>query len=490
MEERGSKLLNLMKLSELLKNFDVKNRREVDIKGITHDSRKVKKDYLFVALKGEKIDGHRFVKDAEERGASAFVVEREIETRNPYAVVENTRLVLSQLAARFYGYPSKSLKLIGITGTNGKTTISYMLRFCLNTLQTKTGLIGTIEYDLLDGLEKSHLTTPESTDIQAYLDRIKRNGGNYAILEVSSHGLSQHRVDEIFFDVAIYTNLQRDHLDYHGSFENYKKAKGKLFREHIKPNGWAVINVDDAYSAYFLSLSKKAFTYSIEKNSDLRAKIIHIDLRGVKFCVEGEVKGEVYLNVIGKHNVYNALATISALHVLRHPAQRVFKALENFNGVPGRFERITPLDYPFHVFVDYAHTPEAFQNILETAKKLGPKRVIVLFGTGGDRDKGKRPIMAKVAESNSDYVVVTADNPRSENLSSIFEDIKRGFTSKNYRVIPDRGEAIFWVIKNAREGDIILLLGKGHENYQIIGDKVFLFDDREVAKEALREAKI
>jgi len=486
----GSKLLNLMKLKDLLKDIEIKNFREIDIMGITHDSRKVKKGYLFVALRGKNSDGHRFIKDAEEKGAIAFVVEQEIETLSPFAIVENTRVILPKLAARFYGYPSKKLKLIGITGTNGKTTISYMLRASLNALKIKTGLLGTIEYDLCNTRENSNLTTPEATDINFYLNEILKNGGDYAILEASSHGLSERRLDEIFFDVAIFTNLQRDHLDYHGTLDEYRKAKGKLFKEHIKPKGWAVINADDSSSPYFLSLSRRALTYSIDGEADIRAKIIHIDMRGVQFLLEGKVNGEIHLSIIGKHNVYNALATITALYILGHPLEPVFKALENFDGVPGRFERVTSPDFPFQVFVDYAHTPEALINVLRALRSLKPKRIIVLFGAGGNRDRGKRPPMARVAESNSDYVVITTDNPRGEDPLSIISDIEKGFTTKNYIVIPDRKEAIFWVIKNAKAGDIILLAGKGHETYQIIGNIKTPFNDKEVATEALKEVKI
>jgi UDP-N-acetylmuramoyl-L-alanyl-D-glutamate--2,6-diaminopimelate ligase len=479
-----------MKLSELLDKRRIRNFREVDIEGITHDSRRVKENYLFVAVRGRERDGHDYIKDAEDRRASALVVERDIETKLPYAIFENTRLLLPELSAKFYNYPANSLKLIGITGTNGKTTISYMIKTCLDDLDIKSGLLGTIWYDLCGERIKSSLTTPEAPDLHYYLRRMVEGGGEYAVLEVSSHGIAEHRIDGILFDVAIFTNLQRDHLDYHGSIEEYRETKGSLFKEHIKGEGWAVINLDDPSSQYFLSLPRRSITYAIDKDADIRGRIIETSLKGTRFSLEGRVKGEIYLKVIGKHNVYNSLATIAALTLLGHPSESVIKALENFSGVPGRFERVTPIDYPFHVFVDYAHTPEAFTNILNALRRLNPKRIIILFGAGGDRDKGKRPLMARVAESLADYVVITMDNPRTEDPLSIIGDIERGFSKKNYRVILDRKEAIFWVIKNAREGDIIVLAGKGHENYQIVGNKKIPFDDREVAREALREVEV
>ena len=476
-----------MKLSELLKGFEIKNFREVEVTGITYDSRKVERGYLFAALRGEKADGHDFIREAEERGAVALLVERDVDTTLPYGITPDSRASLSLISDRFYASPSRDLFVVGITGTNGKTTTSFMVHRILSSRGDEGGLLGTIEYVFPGHALKAERTTPEAPDLQRYLREILDRGGKFAVMEVSSHSLVLHRVDHIDFDVAVFTNLTRDHLDYHKTIENYREAKLKLFQK-IAGDKTAIINIDDPNSSYFLEAAMgRKITYGITRHADLTAEILRSDIRGLEIKVAGLFRGNLKLSMPGEHNAYNALAALAVGFVAGLTFEECGAALAGLKGVPGRFEALAPQGLPFQVIVDYAHSPDALKNLLTSVRKLNPRRIITVFGAGGDRDRGKRPLMAQVVEELSDYAVVTSDNPRSEDPLAIIEDIKKGFRGINYIVIPDREEAIYWAIGQAGPGDVVVIAGKGHENYIEIKGVRYPFSDRKVALEAIRK---
>jgi len=474
-----------MRAEELIKL--IKNNQ---VSGITADSKRVKKNFIFVAVKGVQLDGSKFIDEALARGARFIVCDAGVKLNcsvsAEFIKVKDTRLALAELAASFYKNPSKKLKVIGITGTNGKTTITYLLEALLKEAALCPGVIGTINYRFKHKIIPAKNTTPGPVELQSMLAEMAKKGVAYLAMEVSSHALDQERVEGIDFHSAIFTNLTQDHLDYHKNFKNYFLAKAKLFKR-ISPKSFAVINNDDKYSVRLKkNTPAKIITYGIKNKADLMAKDIKFEVRHTEFNLCFRAKQIKFrIKLIGRHNIYNVLGAC-AWGLKAGLGLKVIKsALEKFSCVPGRLERI---DSPqgFFVFIDYAHTPDALKNALQTLRQLSPSRIITLFGCGGERDRLKRPKMGRVAASLSDFVVITSDNPRSENPIDIISDIRQGISNNNYCVILERKKAIRKALARAKAGDIVLLAGKGHENYQVLKNKTIHFDDKEETEECLR----
>lgn len=475
-----------MRLSELFQDHNVFKFKESDVKGLSYDSRRVRPGDLFFAIKGHSTDGHLFIAEAERKGAVALVVERPVKTKLPYALVNNVRSTMAQMADIFYGSPSKHLRVIGVTGTNGKTTTTFMIHHLMKTSGQRGGMIGTVYYDLVGRVLKASHTTPESAELQKMMSEILVNKGHYLVMEVSSHGLCEERVGNVDFDAAVFTNLAREHLDFHGTMEHYWRAKLRLFKLLDGPEYIAVSNVDDSRGREVCSNTKATVTtYGITNPADVQGVIQESDLNGSTLEVLGNYLGEVHVPLPGSHNVYNALAVLALASSLGFSWRCAKEAIETFQGVPGRMERVAP-GSPVEIIVDYAHTPSAIKGLLETLRSVGRGRLIVVFGAGGDRDRGKRPEMGHVVEENSDFAFITTDNPRSEDPEKIIQEIRQGMLKKTHRVVLDREEAIFEAVKYAEPGDVVVLIGKGHEDYQIIGDQILPFSDREVARSALR----
>lgn len=481
-----------MKLGELIKNVKVKkiiNEKDVEITGISYNSKTVQKGDIFVCLKGEHTDGHDFAKNAVENGASALFCEKEMPFDIPQVLVESTRHQIADIASEFYGNPSKKINLIGVTGTNGKTTVTHLIQRIVEDSNHKCALIGTLGYKLSgkDTYHDAKHTTPQAPELQKTLKMICDEKIDYAAMEVSSHALEQNRVGNCEFNGAVFTNLTQDHLDYHITMNNYFEAKAILFR-NLKPGGFAVINNDDEYAQRFKSVvpeGVKVYTYSVKKDADVTACDIDFSIHGAKFdCkINGKIK-KVNLQMNGMFSVYNALAALTAGIAMGFDVDTCIKALEETKSVDGRFEIVNkqPL-----VIVDYAHTPDGLENVLKAARELTPSdsSLICLFGCGGDRDATKRPKMGKIADDNADIVVVTSDNPRSEDPQLIISDILAGIKSVSTQRIfvePDRRTAITMLKKIAKQNDVVVLAGKGHEDYQILKDKTIHFDDREEAR--------
>lgn len=482
------KLLNALPTKEVWGDLDLK------IKKIEYDSRQVKLGDLFVALKGFSDDGHRYIHSAIKGGAVAVVAEQDGDYRSrAKVVVPDTREALALLSSQFYGHPSKKLTLVGITGTNGKTTISYLIRSILHQDRRKAGLIGTIAYWMDDEKIKAVNTTPESLDLQRMFWRMLRQKISAAVMEVSSHALALHRVDGTLFDVAVFTNLTHEHLDFHQTMDAYRSAKGLLFRKLKSQKSSAVINMDDPSWRYFSQqVETNCLTYSLnDPNADFfptnfictpEKSLIDVS------TPSGELKLEFKL--IGESNIYNALASVATGFALGIDPQTVKSALEAVAGVPGRMERIQA-GQDFNIWVDYAHTPYAFERLLKTARKLTKGRLFFLFGCGGDRDQGKRPLMGKVAGELADLVFLTEDNPRSEDPRAIVQQIMHGMQNKDrVRVVIDRKEGIKQALETAKTGDTLILAGKGHEDYQVIGDERIRFSDKETVLELLRDSAV
>lgn len=482
-------------LAELLHHLEhrtVVNARKVRIEQLAYDSRRVCNNSLFFCLKGERFDGHDFALEAVERGAVALVVERELPMRVPQIVVPNTRKAMSRIAAAFYDNPSTKLKVIAVTGTNGKTSTTYMIKHVLEAAGCKVGVIGTLGVMVGDeklSLELSTPTTPESADLQLALHTMREAGCSHVVMEVSSHALVTARVDDVTFDTAVFTNLTHDHLDYHRSLEAYRDAKAELFR---RPLRCAVINKDDPVGQHMAGLTdafKLFFSLNESNSACLTAEGITIASSGtcLDVCWQSQ-RQHVCLPIVGRFNIYNALAALGVALVMNIPLASAAEALASFPGVPGRFELIRQ-GQDFAVIVDYAHTPDALENVLRTAREFSTGKLIVVFGCGGDRDRAKRPKMGRVAAELADVVIVTSDNPRGEDPDAIITDILSGIGSHNVLLViePDRSKAIAAAIGMAQRGDTVVVAGKGHETYQIIGSQVLHFDDREVAKNAIIE---
>lgn len=454
-----------------------------EITGISCDSRNIKKGYAFVCINGTLSDGHNFAASAAEKGAAVIIAERDTGLQNQI-IVPDTHAAYSEMCAKWFGSPADKLKLIGVTGTNGKTSVTYMLKKILEASGHRVGLIGTIQNMIGDEVIAAKNTTPNAYDLNSLFSLMVAKGCDYAIMEVSSHALDQCRVYKLDFEVAMFTNLTQDHLDYHKTMDNYLEAKKKLF----KMCKTAVINADDEYSARIAEgLSCKLVTYSAGNNSTYSAKAVKYRPASVEYEFVGDgVINRVRVNTGGKFTVYNSLCALSCATELGISVAEAALALSQLDGVKGRAEAV-PCDRDFTVIIDYAHTPDGLKNILLTFKECQKNRLTVLFGCGGDRDKTKRPVMGSIAASYADNVIVTSDNPRSEDPAAIIDDILAGLegTSTPVKVIENRAEAIKYAVETAQKDDIIVLAGKGHETYQILKDGTIHLDEREIVAEAL-----
>lgn len=478
-----------MKLSEILKGINImKSTADLDMEigGVCFDSRVAKAGDIFVAVVGYESDGHSYISKAVSAGVGCVLCQREPDVDIPYVLVDNTRLGLAVVSANFFGRPADKLKMIGVTGTNGKTTITNLIKIMIEDIYgCKVGLIGTNCNMIGDLVLDTERTTPESYEIQELLAKMVDAGCEYAVMEVSSHALYLDRVAGIEFEVGIFTNLTRDHLDFHETMEEYGKAKAILFRQCKI----GVINIDDGYNKLMTeNATCKVFTYSIDNTeADLSAKNVVFKPDGVSFAALMTARLEkVKLGIPGKFSVYNGLAALAALVNLGVDIRDAVQALSKCKGVKGRVE-VVPTGKDFTVIIDYAHTPDALENVLNTLNDYATGRIVVLVGCGGDRDKTKRPIIGEIAVKMADFAVITSDNPRTEEPMAIIDDILAGIknTKTPYKVIENRREAIGWAIQNHQPGDIILLAGKGHETYQIIGKTKHHFDEREVVNEYL-----
>lgn len=486
-----------MRLSDLLTGVDFQYQQgsdDVNISMLHYDSRKILPGGLFLCLPGQLTDGHVFIEQAVKNGAVAVVVERDVLVPLGITCVKttNARKTMARIAANFYDHPSTQLRVVGITGTNGKTTVSHLIQIILEEYGAKTGILGTL-YARIDKWQKEYgHTTPESVEVQEFLDMVRQMSGQWAIMEVSSHALEQFRVEEIDFNVAVFTNLTQDHLDYHGTMEEYARAKSKLFSMiPAVPGYFCIINGDDPSCSLFTSVcSASYYTYGINNEADVRAVDLDTSLKGTRFMVKTAHKSfPIEMSLIGTFSVYNALAAIAFALAQEIPVEVIQKALHKVRGVPGRFEQVET-GGDFTVIVDYAHTPDGLENILKTSRELAENRLIVVFGCGGDRDRSKRPLMGGIAGKYSDYCIVTSDNPRNEDPQKIISDIIPGLETvpgSQYVVIPDRREAIRHAIQMACPHDLVIIAGKGHENYQLIKGEKLKFDDRQVAREMLKE---
>ena len=476
-----------MKLSALLRAYNGE-LGDLEIKGITSDSRKVRPDYAFVCVKGALADGHNYYESAIKKGASVIITEKDLGIENQI-IVEDTHTLYYKMCEAWFDFPLKSMKLIGITGTNGKTSVTYMLKNIIESTGKKCGLIGTIQHMIADKVIDSKNTTPGAYELNELFSGMRDAGCEYVVMEVSSHALEQQRICGVTFDVALFTNLTQDHLDYHKTMENYLLAKRKLF-EMCET---AIINYDDSSSKRLVEgLHCKVINYSaLSDDATYSAKSISYRADGISYDFVGfGLIGRVKVSTGGKFTVYNSLCALSCAIELGIPLFKAIEALGNLKGVKGRAE-IVPTGKDFHVIIDYAHTPDGLENILNTFKAVPHNRLITLFGCGGDRDKTKRPIMGRIAAEKSDFVVVTSDNPRTENPLGIIKDIMVGVkeTKTPYVVIENRIEAIKYAIAHAQKDDIIILAGKGHETYQILNTGTIHLDEREVVFQALEEIK-
>ena len=493
-----------MHFREMLQSIEVLavgDNQETPITGITYDSRQAKPGFLFVAIEGFQNDGHNYINNAVANGAVAVVFQREISLPKhvSWVRVPDSRKALALLSAKFYNYPSRQVKLIGVTGTNGKTTTTHLIEAVHRAAGSRTGLIGTC-YNLVgkEILSVEH-TTPESTDLQALLSQMVDAGLGAVTMEVSSHALMLHRVEGCEFDIAVFTNLTQDHLDFHENMESYLAAKSVLFTG-LKSEGskggpkFAVINADDLAAGSLSELSGgQVFTYGMVNQADVMAENISIQASGASFTVVSKQgKVTVNLNLTGKFNIYNALAAYTVGLVSGFSPEVIKSALEGVKEVPGRFELMDE-GQDFAVIIDYAHTPDGLENILNTAREFVRGKLITVFGCGGERDRTKRPMMGEISARLSDFSVITSDNPRSEDSDRIILDILVGVSRvaerENYAIISDRRAAIKSALAKASSGDVVIIAGKGHETYQVIGNVRHPFDDREEARKALRELR-
>jgi UDP-N-acetylmuramoyl-L-alanyl-D-glutamate--2,6-diaminopimelate ligase len=467
------------------------------VESIAYDSRRVQRDGLFVALRGEKSDGHDFIGQAIEKGATVIVAER---AENPAVagraatcvVVENSRAAMADLAARFYNFPARKLKLAGVTGTNGKTTTTFLIKHICEKAGMRTGLLGTVRYEIGERVLPAARTTPESLDLQELLAQIRDAGCKAAALEVSSHALAQDRVRDLEWDVAVFTNLTQDHLDFHGTMENYFEAKAKLFeqlpQQEKKKKPVAIINIDDRYGQKLVAKIDNrvsVVTFGTGLKADFRASNYRMEFGGASYQLDAHGKSYlVRVPLIGRFNVANSLAALAAANGLGIGLREAVLSLAKSPQVPGRLEMV-PAKRQFRVFVDYAHTPDALLNVLKTLRELDPRRLIAVFGCGGNRDREKRPLMGQVVDQNVDYAIITSDNPRKEDPDKIIAEIEKGFRGNHFEKITDRAAAISRAIELAQPRDIVLIAGKGHENYQEFADHTVPFEDIQVARRAI-----
>ena len=465
------------------------------VENIAYDSRRVQRHTMFVALRGEKTDGHQFIGQAIDKGASVIVAEREQkDPRVTCLVVENTRTALADFSATFYGHPARKLKLAAVTGTNGKTTTTFLIKHICENAGLRCGLVGTVRYEIGERVLPAIRTTPESLDLQELLAQIASAGCKAAAMEASSHALAQDRTRGLEWDVAVFTNLTQDHLDFHGTMDNYFEAKAKLFAalatQKRKREPFAIVNIDDRYGRQLLDKIDKrvaVVTYGMGTRADFRASNYRAEFSGTSYQLDAHGKSYlVRLPLIGRFNVGNSVAALGAANALGINLRNAVLSLAKAPQVPGRLE-LVPARRQFQVFVDYAHTPDALGNVLRTLRELEPQRLIAVFGCGGDRDRQKRPLMAEMADRLADYSIITSDNPRKEDPNAIVSEIEKGFRSNHYEKIVDRTEAINRAVALARRRDIVLIAGKGHETYQEFGDHTVPFDDIQVARRAIED---
>jgi UDP-N-acetylmuramyl-tripeptide synthetase len=490
--------LTLEVLAKEMNAMAVTGRLNIEALDVTHDSRACAPGSIFVAIRGEKFDAHRFIPQAVERGAIAVISELPAGSENVPAWIQvgDARAALARSAAAVHLHPSQRLKLVGITGTNGKTTTAHLIDSIIRASEGTSAMFGTITHRVGDEAAAALNTTPEASDIQRMLGRAVDAGCRSAVMEVSSHAIELHRADALKFAVAVFTNLTRDHLDYHGTMESYFAAKEKLFNGSLGSQpGVSVINVDDEYGRrLFKSAKGDRITYGFGSRTDVGTDDFNVSPRGLAFTASTPAgRVEIVSALVGRPHVYNILAAIATGLALEASLDHIASGIAECPTVSGRFEQVTlngTAQTPFAVIVDYAHTDDALRNVLQTAREVvGTGRVITVFGCGGDRDRTKRAPMGELAASLSDVAIVTSDNPRTEDPEAIIEDIEAGLkkVARPYVKLTDRREAIFRAIGEAREGDVVLIAGKGHETYQIIGERRIHFDDHEVAREAMKE---
>jgi UDP-N-acetylmuramoyl-L-alanyl-D-glutamate--2,6-diaminopimelate ligase len=487
-------LLKLLDATEVVEsNADPGTR----IQSLCCDSRRATPGTLFFALRGARTDGAQFVAQATEKGAIAIVSDAALPACAPFLIrVPDARAAMADMAAAFYGQPADKLKVMGVTGTNGKTTTAFLVKHLLDADQRRCGLIGTVKYCIGETEIDAPRTTPESLDLQELLAQMLQAGNKAVAMEVSSHALVQHRTRSINFDTAVFTNLTQDHLDYHETMEQYFEAKAWLFESlavQSKKKGRAVINIDDRYGHRLSERFKRkvpVVTYGQRVGSDFRATDVRFDATGSVYHLEARGRSYlVRLPLIGSFNIYNSLAAIAAAASMGMELRAAVAAISNAPQVPGRLERVRA-KRSFQVFVDYAHTEDALRNVLRTLRELTPNRLITVFGCGGDRDRTKRPLMAAASEEFSDWSILTSDNPRTEDPAQILSEVRAGLRTNCYEEIPDRTEAIRKAVTLALPGDIVLIAGKGHETYQEFADRKIPFDDSAVARRAIEERRV
>jgi UDP-N-acetylmuramoyl-L-alanyl-D-glutamate--2,6-diaminopimelate ligase len=470
-----------MTLRELMGN----GAPEVEVSGLAYSSASVTPGTLFFCVPGHKVDGHDFAPAAVDKGAVALVVQRPLNLGVPEVVVDDVRAAMGPAAARFHGDPTSQIKVVGVTGTNGKTTTAFLVRSILEAAGIRTGLLGTVTSVIAGREEPVERTTPEGIDLQGIFRRMLDGGDRACVMEVSSHALHMERVAGIRFAVRLFTNLTQDHLDYHGSMEEYYAAKKLLF---TRPGGASIINVDDPYGTRLAGEVESATTFAIERDADYRARDVSFDVNGSSFtCVTPDGEVDITTRLPGLFNVQNALGALGAARALDVPLDTIAAALAEAGRVPGRFE---PIDegQDFGVLVDYAHTPDSLENVLRAAREVTQNRLHVVFGAGGDRDRAKRPLMGRAAAEHADRVIVTSDNPRSEDPDSIVDMVMEGAPAAE-RIV-DRREAIARALETAEPGDVVVIAGKGHEQGQEFEDgRKEPFDDRDVARDALRAVR-
>src|SRR6266513_1134627 len=463
------------------------------VESIAYDTRRVQRNGMFVALRGEKNDGHNFIGQAIEKGATVIVTEREEkDSRATFLVVENTRVALAGLAATFYRQPAERLKLAAVTGTNGKTTTTFLLKHICDAAGLRSGLIGTVRYEIGERVLPATRTTPESLDLQELLAQMTDAGCKAAVMEVSSHALAQERTRGLEWDVAVFTNLTQDHLDFHETMENYFDSNARLFTQlgsqEKKRKPVAIVNIDDRYGERLLKKIDQrvaVVTYGRSVRADFRASNYRVEFSGTSYQLDAHGKSYlVRVPLIGGVNVANSVAALAAANALGISLRDAVLGLGKSPQVPGRLE-LVPAKRQFQVFVDYAHTPDALRNVLNTLRELEPHRLIVVFGCGGNRDREKRPLMGEIGDRHADYAIVTSDNPRKEDPGAIIAEIEKGYRSTHYEKIVDRTQAIGRAIALAQPRDIVLIAGKGHENYQEFADHTVPFDDIQVARRAI-----
>lgn len=463
-----------------------------EITSLENDSRKVQKGSLFICIKGYTVDGHDFALDAVKNGAAAILAEKNLPLDVPVIIVKDTSRAMAILSDAFYLQPTKKLKLIGITGTNGKTTTSHLIEKIFAETGYRTGLIGTMYTKIGDQIIETKNTTPDSLTLQKNFGRMVESGIDLAVMEVSSHALDMGRVHGCDYDIAIFTNLTQDHLDYHKTMDEYQRAKSLLFSQlgnSFDKNlpKFAILNADEPSMALFRrSTAAHVITYGIDNEADIRAVNIQMTSLGTTFdLIVSKERYPISIQLLGKFNVYNVLASIPAALVSGIPLNKIIKSIEGIHGVAGRFELVNA-GQNFTVIVDYAHTPDSLENVLTTIRQFAKNKIFVIVGCGGDRDRTKRPLMAQIACRFATNPIFTSDNPRSEDPLAILDEMTSGVQGQNYLVIPDRKKAIRTAAQQAGADDVILIAGKGHETYQIIGQNVYDFDDRLIAREAIK----